>query len=248
MMTEPNRRGFLGFALSGVGAVTVSACSRTDSGDKTVLHGGHGLTEETAGLTPDQAMAKLVDGNARFIAMKHGDPNNSSARLVAVSKGQKPFVGVLGCVDSRVPPELVFDRGLGDIFDTRIAGAIHDDAAVGSLEFGVEEFDIPLLVVLGHSRCGAVTAAAKAVQGGQENPPPGHIGAVVDPILPAVKAVIAQGVTGDAVIDAAAKEVVRRGVADMNESPVLKERLAGGKLKIVGAFYDLDSGKIQFLS
>lgn len=243
-MNAPNRRGFLGVAaLAGLGAVTASACTRT-----TVIHGAHGLTEETAGLTPDQAMAKLAEGNARFVGMKHDDPNNSEERLLAVSQGQKPFVGVLGCVDSRVPPELIFDRGLGDIFDARVAGAIHDDASVGSLEFGVEEFGVPLLVVLGHSRCGAVTAAVKSVRGGEATPPPGHISAVVDPIVPAVKAVVAQGVTGDAVINAAAREVVRRGVSDMSASPVLTERLAAGKLKIVGAFYDLDSGKVEFLA
>ena len=166
---------------------------------------------------------------------------------MAVSRGQKPFVGVLGCVDSRVPPELVFDRGLGDIFDARIAGAIHDDAAVGSLEFGVEEFDVPLLVVLGHSRCGAVTAAVKVAQADQKAPPPGHISAVVEPIVPAVQSVLAQGVRGDAVINAAATEVVRRGVTDMSASPVLKDRLRAGRLKIVGAFYDLDTGKVEFL-
>lgn len=230
-------------AVAGLGAATASACARTS-----VIHGERGLTEETAGLTPDQAMAKLTEGNARFVAMTHDDPNNSSSRLMAVSRGQRPFVGVLGCVDSRVPPELVFDRGLGDIFDTRIAGAIHDDAAVGSLEFGVEEFDVPLLVVLGHSRCGAVTAAVKAVASGPGAPLPGHIAAVVDPIIPAVKAVQAQGITGDAVINAAAREVVRRGVSDMRDSPVLTGRLAGGTLKIVGAFYDLDSGKVEFLA
>ena len=148
-------------------------------------------------------MAKLIEGNARFVEMKHDDTNLSSARLMAISKGQQPFVGVLGCVDSRVPPELVFDRGLGDVFDARIAGAIADDAAIGSLEFGVEEFGVPLLVVLGHSRCGAVTAAVKALQSGQTSEP-GRIGAVVDPILPSVTAVQARGVTGDAVINAAA--------------------------------------------
>lgn len=241
-MSTPNRRRFLGVAaLAGVSAVTASGCSRTS-----VVHGRHGQSEETAGLTPDQAMARLTEGNARFIEMRHNDPNNSMARLIAVSAGQKPFVGMLGCVDSRVPPELVFDRGLGDVFDTRIAGAIPDDAAIGSLEFGVEEFGVPLLVVLGHTRCGAVTAAVKAVGSGQ-SAPPGRIGAVVDPILPAVKAVQAQGVTGDAVVNVVAKEVVRRSVGALRDSPVLKERLAMGKLKVVGAFYDLDTGKVDFL-
>lgn len=243
-MNTPTRRGFLGVAaLTGFGAVTVGACTRT-----TTVHGQHGLTEETAGLTPDQAMTRLTEGNARFVSMTHADPNSSSGRLMAVSRGQKPFVGVLGCVDSRVPPELVFDRGLGDIFDARIAGAVHADAAVGSLEFGVEEFDVPLLVVLGHSQCGAVTAAVKAFQGGDHTPPPGHIASVVEPIVPAVKAVVAQNVKGEILINAAAKEVVRRGVADMSNSPVLKDRLTAGRLKIVGAFYDLDTGKVDFLA
>ena len=242
-MFTPDRRQFLGAAaLASLGAVAVTGCSRA-----TVIHGEQGLTDQTEGLTPDQAMAKLTEGNARFVEMKHDDPNVSSARLIAVSKGQKPFVGVLGCVDSRVPPELVFDRGLGDVFDARIAGAIADDAAVGSLEFGVEEFGVPLLVVLGHTRCGAVTAAVKALRSGQTTAP-GRIGAVIDPILPAVEAVQAQGVTGDAVINAAAKEVVHRGVDALRISPILKDRLSGGQLKIVGAFYDLDTGKVEFLS
>ncbi len=174
------------------------------------------------------------------------EPNLSETRLMAVSQGQKPFVGVLGCVDSRVPPELVFDRGLGDVFDARIAGAIADDAAIGSLEFGVDEFDVPLVVVLGHSRCGAVTATVKALK--SESALPGRIGAVVDPIVPAVKAVEAQGVTGDAVVNAAAREVIRRGTAALQASPVLKERITSGTLRIVGAFYDLDTGKVEFIS
>ena len=241
-MSTPTRRHFLGgAALAGLGALAVAGCSPT-----ALIHGEHGLTDPAEDLTPDQAMAKLIEGNARFVEMKHDDTNLSSARLVAISKGQKPFVGLLGCVDSRVPPELVFDRGLGDVFDARIAGAIADDAAIGSLEFGVEEFGVPLLVVLGHTRCGAVTAAVTAVQSGRTTEP-GRIGAVIDPILPSVLAVQARGVTGDAVINAAAKEVVHRGVDILRISPILKDRLASGQLKITGAFYDLDTGKVEFL-
>lgn len=241
-MSIPNRRRFLGgAALAGLGALTLAGCSPA-----TLIHGEQGLTDLTEDLSPDQAMAKLIEGNARFVEMKHDDTNLSSARLMAISKGQQPFVGVLGCVDSRVPPELIFDRGLGDVFDARIAGAIADDAAIGSLEFGVEEFGVPLLVVLGHTRCGAVTAAVAALRSGQTTAP-GRIGAVVDPILPAVAAVQARGVTGDAVINAAATEVVHRGVDTLRVSPILKDRLSGGKLKITGAFYDLDTGKVEFL-
>lgn len=243
--TWSSRREFLASAaLLGVGSVTISACSHTGEPPSRTLV--HGAIEETAGLTPDAALTKLVDGNARFVAMTETEPNLSTTRLMAVSRGQQPFVGVLGCVDSRVPPELVFDRGLGDIFDARIAGAIPDDAAIGSLEFGVEEFGVPLLVVLGHTRCGAVTATVKAVGSG-DSALPGRIGAVVTPIIPAVRAVEARGKTGTELVNDAAREVVRTSVRNLTASPVLKDRLATGKLRIVGAFYDLDSGKVEFL-
>lgn len=238
-----NRRNALRAAsLSGLGIVALGACSRTAN-----VHGQHGLTDDTAGLTPDQALAKLREGNARFVDMTEVEPNLSTTRLMAVSRSQQPFVGVLGCVDSRVPPELVFDRGLGDVFDARIAGAIADDAAIGSLEFGVEEFGVPLLVVLGHSRCGAVTAAVKATATAQ-TAASGRISAVIDPIIPAIKAVAARGITGDMVVNAAAREVVADGVAALTNSPVLTARLRSGRLKIIGAFYDLDTGKVDFLT
>lgn len=247
-MTTPSRRGFLAAAaVASAGAVTIGGCSREggSSGDPFV-HGAHGATENTEGLTPDEALAKITEGNARFVAMTEVEPNISTTRLMAVSAGQHPFVGVLGCVDSRVPPELIFDRGLGDVFDARIAGAIADDAAIGSLEFGVDEFDVPLLVVLGHSGCGAVTATVKALDSG-DAALPGRIGAVVGPIMPAVTAVRAQGVDPSDLVNAAARAVVRDGVRALNASPVLSQRIMTGRLKIVGAFYDLDTGTVDFI-
>lgn len=242
-MFVPNRRRFLAAAsLGGFGAIALGGCADR----RPVTHGEHGLTEDIEGLSPDQALVKLKEGNARFVAMTEANPNVSTSRLMAVSNGQRPFVGVLGCVDSRVPPELVFDRGLGDVFDARIAGAIPDDAAIGSLEFGVEEFGVPLLVVLGHSQCGAVTATVKALSSG-ETTLPGRISAVVDPIIPAVQAVRARGVTGEAVVNATAREVVRRGVDALRLSPVLHERVSSGRLGVVGAFYELASGTVEFL-
>lgn len=242
-MPETRRREFLAAAgMAGLASAAIGACSSTK---RTVVHGEHGINEDTAGLTPQQAMTKIEDGNARFVAMKEIAPNVSSDRLMAVARGQRPFVGVLGCVDSRVPPELVFDRGLGDIFDARIAGAIPVDPAVGSLEFGVEEFDVPLLVVLGHSDCGAVTAAVKAVQSGR-TAAPGKIGAVIDAIVPAVRAVQARGITGTALVPAVVEEVVRRGVAALEASPLLRERRAAGALVIAGAVYDLATGRVSF--
>ncbi len=246
MRTSPSRRGFL-VAAPVLAATAVGGCARpagpTAGG---VVHGQHGISENTAGLTPDEALAKLVEGNARFVSMAEVDPNVSETRLMAVSNGQQPFVGVLGCVDSRVPPELVFDRGLGDVFDARIAGAIADDAAIGSLEFGVEEFGVPLLVVLGHSNCGAVTAAVKAVRSGHTTAP-GRLGAVLDPIIPAVPTVQSRGVSGDAVLPAAIEKVVRRGVATLNASTVLKPKREQKVLKVVGAVYDLQTGRVRFL-
>lgn len=247
MKLRSRRRFLTTTALAGLGATAISACSRErDPVAGAVVHGQHGITEDNSGLTPEEALRSLTDGNARFVAMDEIDPNVSTARLMAISNGQKPFVGILGCVDSRVPPELVFDRGLGDLFDTRIAGAIADDAAIGSLEFGVEEFGVPLLVVMGHSKCGAVTAAVKSLETGGAAPP-GRIGAVVDPIIPAVKAVRAQGVTGGTdLINAAAREVVRNGVRALRTSPVLTGVLSTGKLAVTGAFYDLDTGTVEF--
>ena len=247
-MTIATRRRFLTLpALAGVSAAVAGGCSRErDPARGTVVHGQHGLTEDTSGLTPDDALRRLADGNARFVAMDEVDPNVSMSRLMAISNGQRPFVGILGCVDSRVPPELVFDRGLGDLFDTRIAGAVADDAAIGSLEFGVEEFGVPLVVVMGHSKCGAVTAAVKALEPGA-TASPGRIGAVVDPIIPAVNAARAQGATGGIdLVNTAAREVVRNGVRALRASPVLTGVLAAGKLAITGAFYDLDTGRVEF--
>jgi carbonic anhydrase len=227
-------------------AAFIDGCARSASPPADgVVHGQHGITENTSGLTPDEALFKLVEGNDRFVSMAEVDPNVSETRLMAVAGGQQPFVGVLGCVDSRVPPELIFDRGLGDVFDARIAGAIADDAAIGSLEFGVEEFGVPLLVVLGHSRCGAVTAAVKAMESSSPLLP-GRISSVVDPILPAVKTVRTQGVADAEVVNAAAREVVHRGVDALSASPILDERIRDGRLRIVGAFYDLDIGRVDF--
>ncbi len=243
---NPSRRRFL-LVVPALGVAVIAGCSRSPVPEPgRVIHGEHGISENTAGLTPDEALDKLAEGNGRFVSMSEIDPNVSETRLMAVSKGQQPFVGVLGCVDSRVPPELVFDRGLGNVFDTRIPGAIADDAAIGSLEFGVKEFGVPLLVVLGHSRCGAVTAAVTAAAS-DKAVLPGKISSVVDPIIPAVKAVAEQGFSGSDLVNAVAREVVRSGVAALGESPVLKERISDGRLRISGAFYDLDTGKVDFL-
>src|SRR5678816_4607625 len=118
----------------------------------------------------DEALQRLLEGNQRYAANKSIDLNESQSRRVEMAKGQNPFATIFSCVDSRVPPELIFDRGLGDLFVIRTAGHVIDQAVLGSLEYGVEELKIPLLMVLGHEKCGAVKATIDTIASGGEAP------------------------------------------------------------------------------
>ncbi|MFN0146933.1 MAG: carbonic anhydrase [Dehalococcoidia bacterium] len=205
---------------------------------------GHAAAEGTAALTPDEALAKLLEGNKRYVSQKLTHPNQTETRRVEVATGQHPFCAVIGCIDSRVAPEIVFDQGLGDLLTMRVGAAIADDSIVGSTEFGVEEFHIPLVVVLGHERCGAVKATLDAVKAGKTDTP-GQIGAVVGPIVPAVKSVLGKGADE---LDLAVRASTKLTVDAMKASPVLAELIHAGKVKIVGARYDLDSGAVEILA
>lgn len=155
-----------------------------------------------------------------------------------VAKAQVPFAVVVCCSDSRVGPELLFDAGLGDLFVTRLAGAIVDDAAIGSIEYAVEHLGAKLIVVVGHKRCGAVDAAVK---GGNA---PGKIGTLIDAIKPAVDKVKSK--PGNLLDNAVAENV--RGTVDKikTDSSIIQEHVKAGKVKVVGAVYDLDSGRVIF--
>ena len=187
-----------------------------------------------------EALTRLQEGNARYVANKTTDVNESEARRVAVAKGQNPFATVFSCVDSRVPPELVFDRGLGDLFVIRTAGQVIDKAVLGSLEFGVAELKIPLLLVLGHSKCGACKAALETIEhnGKAEH----EINDLVEGIRPAVEK--SQGMAGDALANAV-KTDVELTVARLKGSPILSDAVKEGKLKVVGGIYDLDTGRVE---
>jgi carbonic anhydrase len=190
-------------------------------------------------LSPAKSLAELQAGNRRYVGFKRIYPHQNRSRLSSVAKGQHPIAVILGCADSRVPPELAFDQGLGDLFTIRVAGNIADDAVIGSIEYAVDHLGVPLVIVLGHERCGAVGAT---VQGGEA---PGHIGALTQPIAPAVK--VARGQKGD-LLDNAVKANVRLVVHQLRTSdPLLADKVKSGKLKIVGARYDLDTGIITFL-
>ncbi len=196
-----------------------------------------------AQISGDAARSRLIAGNARYVAGKALRVDHS-VRREAVAPAQMPFAIVLGCSDSRVPPEILFDQGLGDIFTVRIAGNIADDLTLGSMEYAVEHFATPLIVVLGHERCGAISAAVAAVASGTMPPP--HIASLVAALQPAVAA--SKDMPGDAVENAITTHV-RQTVAALKASgPVLADAVEHGRLEIVGAEYHLQSGRVGFLA
>lgn len=187
----------------------------------------------------NDALQTLLDGNKRFAAMKQTHPNQDRARRDEVTAGQKPFAVIVGCSDSRIPPEILFDQGIGDLFIIRLAGNIVDDIALGSIEYAVDHLGTPLVVVLGHSKCGAVTATA---QGGEAH---GHIGSIASAILPALENV--KGQPGD-LIDNAIRENAKIVTATIASSkPMLEKMVKEGKIAVIPLYYDIDTGLVERL-
>jgi carbonic anhydrase len=191
-------------------------------------------------LTADQALADLLKGNERFASDHLKHPHQHRKDRLAVEPAQHPFAAILSCSDSRVPPEVVFDEGLGDLFVIRNAGNIVNDTVIGTIEYAVEHLGIPVIMVLGHSHCGAVQAT---IAGGNDDH--SHIAAIRQAIAPAVQQ--ARGEAGD-LEENAVRDNVQNAVKALRESkPILHESLAKGKIKIVGAIYDLHTGKVTVL-
>ncbi len=188
-----------------------------------------------------EAMQLLVDGNQRYIDGKILPKEMGSAKREAlVSQGQKPFAAVLTCSDSRVPPELIFDQALGDLFVIRVAGNVVSPVEMGSIEYGVEHLETPLLVIMGHENCGAVKAA---VDGGEA---PGSIGSIIEMIKPSVEKARAAGVSGKELYEKATDENTKAMLAEVQNSPIVKHLMDHGKLTVLGAKYHLESGKVIF--
>jgi len=190
-------------------------------------------------LMAKHSLKKLLDGNKRCVMGKLQNPRQDAKRRKEVSKGQKPFAVIVGCSDSRIPPELIFDQGLGDLFVVRLAGNIVDTLALGSIEYAVEHLGTKLVVVLGHSKCGAVTAAANSPEA------PGHVGAIVKAIQPAVKKV--QKMPGDLVDNAirANTSLVVRKIK--SSKPILAEMTEKGEIEVIGAYYNIETGAVEIL-
>lgn len=239
-----NRRDFGSLCAGAVGAMAGPLMARPLWADSRSGHRAEpAIAPEWGQPTPDEVLWKLLEGNRRFVESRPAHPNISTRRRQAVVEEQHPFAVLLGCSDSRVPPEVIFDGGLGDLFVVRAAGHTADDAAVGSIEYAVEHLDVPLVMVLGHENCGAVRATVNAVTRRIE--PHGHIVRLVENIKPAVE--MARGRYGD-LVDRAVRVNVRMVVQQLSHSnPVLEEYVGRGRLRIVGAYYNLHSGQVELL-
>ena len=189
----------------------------------------------TPSVSTEAALAKLKEGNARFVRNKVSTAKPTTAKRIETAQAQHPFAIVLGCADSRTSPEIIFDQNIGDLFVVRTAGNLVDDHALGSIEYAVEHFGVRLVVVLGHERCGAVTAALAGESA------PGHVQSLVRDIQPAVQAV--RGKNGD-VTHLAVAENARLMSAKIRNEASLGE--LAKEVRIISAVYDLDTGKVEW--
>jgi carbonic anhydrase len=196
-------------------------------------------------LPPLEALNLLREGNRRWVEGRLEHPHQSVQRRVEVAPHQEPFAVVLGCIDSRVPPEVVFDRGVGDLFVVRTgAQAVDELVVLGSLEFGPNAYrSARLIFVLGHQGCGAITAAIASIQSG--NPAPGHIQAVVDALRPAYDMAVSQ--PGPDLVEKMVRAQVLLTVRQLEDDPLIAELMKNEGLLVVGGRYDLTSGRVDMI-
>lgn len=191
--------------------------------------------------SPREAWTALVEGNRRFVADTPEHPSQGIDHRASLVGGQHPSAIVFGCADSRVAAEIIFDQGLGDMFVVRTAGHVVDSAVLGSIEFGVEVLNTPLIVVLGHDSCGAVKATIDALEAGTV--PGGFIRDIVERVTPSVLEARREGIDG--VDEVVARHVLETGNLLTQRSPIIERRIESGKLAIVGATYKLSDGCIE---
>src|SRR4030043_701421 len=197
-----------------------------------------------AGSAGDEALQKLMDGNKRYVSgsLMKKDIGETKRKELS-TKGQKPFAVILTCSDSRVPPEILFDQGLGDIFIVRVAGNVVDPIVLRSIEYGAEHLNAPLLFILGHTKCGAVTATIEA-----KGEPEGNIGAIVKKIMPAAEKAKKKGGTKDEILETAIKENIKNVYNDvMKKSKIIPHLVEEGKLKIAAGEYDITTGIVAMI-
>jgi carbonic anhydrase len=243
-MTRIN--GFVGrrnlLKLMGVGGASLAASAVVSNswGTQPAVAQPAQVEKKPQPVDPDAALQRLLAGNKRFVDGKRQNPNQSHLRLQETAVAQYPFASILGCADSRVPAEIVFDQGLGDLFVVRVAGNVASQTAIGSLEFSTAILGTQLIVVLGHSKCGAVQAAIKG------DPLPGRIGIFVEEIKPSVELV--RHKTGDMEKNAIIANAQYQAQQLRESSTILAGLIKEGKLKIIPGRYDLATGQVTLLT
>ena len=200
-------------------------------------------THISPAYTADEALARLVAGNERFVRGEARFPTVQKEILAALAKGQRPYATILGCSDSRVPPELIFDAGFGELFIVRVAGNVISPEVLGTLQYAGLHLRTPLFVVLGHEGCGAVNAALAARHGAEEA---SHIALLIENILPGL-ADLPPDLAPEAEMLAAVEANVRWSMDQVRHTPEGKARMAEGTAKLVGGVYELESGRVRFL-
>lgn len=198
------------------------------------------VNRDSAYANPRFALKKLQGGNRRFVEGKTIRPRQDISYIKKLEKGQAPFATIVGCSDSRVPNEMVFDQGLGDLFIIRTAGQVSAAASYGSMEFAVLKLKTKLIVVLGHTECGAVEAAVH-----RKEDVPGHIVTLINDIKPAVAK--SSHLVGDPVNNAVRQNVIDQVNVLRDLDPILHKKYIDGEILIVGAVYDIHTGKVEFL-
>lgn len=235
---KTSRRSFLKHATVGISAALTTVAVPT------VAAAAPPATPKPENvLTPDAALARLMDGNKRYVK---GIETTDSFTTVskALASGQNPYACILGCADSRVSPELAFDENQGDLFITRVAGNFVTPEILASLEYGTAVLNAQLIMVLGHTSCGAIGAAIKAVEKDEDFP--GHIQSLTSALSPAVEGAIKQKPKDLA--DAATRENIRLNVAKLRTAtPILSKRVRDGQLKVVGGLYDIKTGRVELI-
>lgn len=236
---QVGKRQFLRHICGGGAAVGLSM----------LIGNAHAASGGKTSLTAQQALAVLKEGNANYLTESPVQSVEGKKRRLEIARSQSPMAVLVSCSDSRVPPELLFGRGLGELFIVRNAGNTIDTVAQGSIEYAVAQLGVPLIVVMGHERCGAVDAALSVVE--RNISFPGSIGRMIEPIIPAVltaKALLQKGTpaTRDALLDASVRANVSRVVARLRGEEMLLEPVRAKRLMVVGARYDLDDGKVDF--
>ncbi|MFE7275880.1 carbonic anhydrase [Streptomyces sp. NPDC057623] len=247
--TRPQRRAFLTGGLLASAAVITGCSSKSDTSaaPKATAVGAPATPSAAAGARPDSpwaAFARLMDGNKRWVNETLQHPDRDAKRRQFVAEEQKPYGVILSCIDSRVPPELLFDTGIGDLFVMRTGGQVVAPVVTGSVEYGPMTAGTPLIVVLGHQRCGAVKAAYTALK--DNKPLPGNLQSIAEALRPAYEEVSKQKHADP--VDAMTRVHITQTSADLRTNADLAPLVKKGNLAVVSAYYSLDSGKVEVLT